>query len=154
VEFFAREALRHTIRQEDQLVSGLPGLKAFIALHDGDDTGAPSTDGQPPIRPSAHPPIRPSAHSAIHYIPVRDIRVATVQFQHAPGDKPYNLGRVRHFVSEAARSSVEIIAFPEMCLTGYWHVRRLSRAAFEALAEPVDGPCTQELLRLAREHAM
>src|SRR5947199_10358548 len=107
-----------------------------------------------PIRPSAHPPIRPSAHSAIHYIPVRDIRVATVQFQHAPGDKPYNLGRVRHFVSEAARSSVEIIAFPEMCLTGYWHVRRLSRAAFEALAEPVDGPCTQELLRLARAHAM
>ena len=85
---------------------------------------------------------------------MRDIRVATVQFQPARGDKAYNLGRVRHFVSEAARSSVEIIAFPEMCLTGYWHVRKLSRAAFEALAEPVDGPCTQELLRLAREHGM
>jgi len=85
---------------------------------------------------------------------VRDIRVATVQFQHAPGDKPYNLGRVRHFVMEAARASVEIIAFPEMCLTGYWHVRKLSRAAFEALAEPVDGPCTQELLRLSRDHGM
>ena len=85
---------------------------------------------------------------------MRDIRVATVQFQHAPGDKPYNLGRVRHFVMEAARASVEIIAFPEMCLTGYWHVRKLSRAAFEALAEPVDGPCTQELLRLSRDHGM
>ncbi len=104
--------------------------------------------------PSAPLPIRPSAQSAIHYIPVRDIRVATVQFQHAPGDKAYNLGRVRHFVSEAARRGVEIIAFPEMCLTGYWHVRKLSRAAFEALAEPVDGPCTQDLLRLAREHEM
>src|SRR6266576_3656659 len=85
---------------------------------------------------------------------VRDVRVATVQFQHAPGDKAYNLGRVRHFVTEAARQSVEIIVFPEMCLTGYWHVRKLARAAFEALAEPVDGPCTQELLRLAREHGM
>ena len=86
---------------------------------------------------------------------MRDIRVATVQFQHAPGDKPYNLGRVRHFVSEAARSGVEIIAFPEMCLTGYWHVRKLSRQAVEALAEPVpDGPCTQDLLRLSREHRM
>jgi len=86
---------------------------------------------------------------------MRDIRVATVQFQHAPGDKAYNLGRVRHFVTEAARKNVEIIAFPEMCLTGYWHVRKLSREAFEALAEPVPGgACTEELMRLSREHNM
>ena len=86
---------------------------------------------------------------------MRDIRVATVQFQHAPGDRTYNLDRVRHFVAEGARSGVEIIAFPEMCLTGYWHVRKLSRDAFVALAEPVpDGPCSQELLRLARENRM
>lgn len=86
---------------------------------------------------------------------MRDIRVATVQFQHAPGDKPYNLDRIRHFVTEAARSRVEIIAFPEMCITGYWHVRKLSREAVEALAEPVpDGPATRELLRLSREHGM
>jgi predicted amidohydrolase len=50
---------------------------------------------------------------------------------------------------------VEIIAFPEMCLTGYWHVRKLTREAFDALAEPVpDGACTRELLRLSREHRM
>src|SRR6266576_3893901 len=86
---------------------------------------------------------------------MRDIRVATVQFQHAPGDKAYNLGRVRHFVTEAARANAEIIAFPEMCLTGYWHVRKLSREGVEALAEPVpDGQSTEELLRLAREHGM
>ena len=86
---------------------------------------------------------------------MRDIRVATVQFQHAPGDKAYNLDRVRSFVAEAARSAVEIIAFPEMCLTGYWHVRKLSREAFEALAEPVPhGPSTEELLRLSRERGM
>ena len=86
---------------------------------------------------------------------MRDVRVAAVQFQHAPGDKAYNLGRVGHFVKEAARRAVEIIAFPEMCLTGYWHVRKLSREAFDALAEPVpDGACTAELLRLSREHGM
>jgi len=86
---------------------------------------------------------------------MRDIRVATVQFQHRPGDKSYNLGRVRHFVTEAAQSAVEIIAFPEMCLTGYWHVRKLTREGVEALAEAVpDGPSTQELLRLSREHSM
>ena len=86
---------------------------------------------------------------------MRDIRVATVQFQHAPGDKAFNADRVRHFAAEAARSGVEVIVFPEMCLTGYWHVRKLSREGVEALAEPVpDGPCTQELLRLSREHGM
>jgi predicted amidohydrolase len=86
---------------------------------------------------------------------MRDIRVATVQFQHRPGDKAYNLGRVRHFVTEAASAGAEIIAFPEMCLTGYWHVRKLSRDEVEALAEPVpNGASTQQLLRLSREHRM
>ncbi|MFL5613205.1 MAG: nitrilase family protein [Gemmatimonadaceae bacterium] len=86
---------------------------------------------------------------------MRDIRVAAVQFQHAPGDKTYNLGRVRHYVVEAARQNVKIIVFPEMCLTGYWHVRKLSREQVEALAEPVpDGPSTRELLRLSREQDM
>jgi predicted amidohydrolase len=86
---------------------------------------------------------------------MRDIRVATVQFQHAPGDKSYNLGRVRHFVAAASRARAEIVAFPEMCLTGYWHVRKLSPAAVEALAEPVpDGPSTQLLLRLSADNQM
>ena len=86
---------------------------------------------------------------------MRDVRVAAVQFQHAPGDKAYNLARVRDFVVEAGRQRVEIIAFPEMCLTGYWHVRKLPRDAFAALAEPVpEGPSTEALRRLAREHAM
>jgi predicted amidohydrolase len=86
---------------------------------------------------------------------MRDIRVATVQFQHAPGDKAYNLDRVRHFVAEAARSAVEIIAFPEMCITGYWHVRKLSQPDVEALAEDVpEGPSTRELLRMSRQHGM
>jgi predicted amidohydrolase len=86
---------------------------------------------------------------------MRDIRVASVQFEHKSGDKSYNLDRVRHFVGEAAKSGVEIIVFPEMCLTGYWHVRKLSRAEVAALAEPVPyGPSTQELMRLSREHGI
>src|SRR4051794_37199263 len=86
---------------------------------------------------------------------MRDIRVATVQFQHRPGDKSYNLGRVRDFVSDATREGVEMIVFPEMCLTGYWHVRKLPREKVEALAEPVpDGPSSRELLRMSRENRM
>src|SRR5678816_4867136 len=86
---------------------------------------------------------------------MRDVRVATVQFEHLPGDKTYNLGRVRHFVAEASSAGAEIVAFPEMCLTGYWHVRKLTRDGVEALAEPVpDGTCAQELLRMSREYRM
>ena len=86
---------------------------------------------------------------------MRDIRVATVQFQSAPGVKAHNLARVREFVSEAARAKVELIAFPEMCVTGYWYLRKLPRDAVEALAEPIpDGPSTQSLLHLARDHGM
>jgi predicted amidohydrolase len=86
---------------------------------------------------------------------MRDVRVAAVQFQHRPGDKTYNLGRIRNLVGEAARAGVEIIAFPEMCITGYWHVRKLPREGVEALAEQVpDGPSTKELLRLSRQHGM
>src|SRR5437764_53352 len=84
---------------------------------------------------------------------MRDIRVATVQFQHAAGDKAYNFGRIRHFATEAARARVGMIALPEMCLTGYWHVRKLARAAFEALAEPVpDGPSARGPLGLPGAH--
>jgi predicted amidohydrolase len=86
---------------------------------------------------------------------LRDIRVATVQFQPEPGNTTYNMDRVRHFVREAAEQKVELLAFPEMCLTGYWHVRKLAREQFEALSEPVpDGPSTQELLNLSRKHGM
>ena len=86
---------------------------------------------------------------------MRDIRVATTQFQHTPGDKAFNVGRIRHFVERAAKERAEIIAFPEMCITGYWHTRKLDREAFAALSEPVpDGPSSRELLRLSREHGM
>jgi predicted amidohydrolase len=86
---------------------------------------------------------------------MRDIRVATVQFRPAPGDKSYNLARVRHFVAEASRSGAELIAFPEMCLTGYWHVRKLARDQFEALAERMPhGACASALSQLARERGM
>src|SRR5689334_13684662 len=85
----------------------------------------------------------------------RKIRAASVQFQHAPGDKQANLEKMRGFVRNGARRGVELIAFPEMCVTGYWHVRNLPRAEVDALAEPVpDGPTTAELLALSKEYGM
>jgi len=86
---------------------------------------------------------------------MRNIRVAAVQFEHAPSDKAANLGKIRGFVEQAATQRVEIIAFPECCITGYWHLRHLSRPDLVALAEPVfGGPSSQAMLAMAREYRM
>ena len=86
---------------------------------------------------------------------MRNIRVASVQFEHAPGDKRSNLNKIRRFVEEAAREGVEMILFPECCITGYFFLRRLSREDLEALAEPVfNGPSSQELVSLASKYRM
>jgi len=86
---------------------------------------------------------------------MRDIRVAAVQMQHVAGDKAANRNRIAELTSRAADSGVEMIAFPEMCVTGYWFVRNLSRDEIDALAEPIpEGETTAFLLELSRRCGM
>lgn len=86
---------------------------------------------------------------------MRNIRVASVQFQHAPGDKAANLATIERFVRQAAEQKVEIIAFSECCISGYWHLRKLSRDEMFELAELVPaGEATQRLLALSKQHGM
>jgi predicted amidohydrolase len=67
---------------------------------------------------------------------MKDIRAAAVQFEHAPSDKQANWRTIETFVQHAAQQRVELLAFPECCVTGYWHLRKLSRADLEALSPP------------------
>ncbi|HZN37042.1 MAG TPA: nitrilase-related carbon-nitrogen hydrolase [Pirellulaceae bacterium] len=86
---------------------------------------------------------------------MRNIRVAAVQLQHAPGDKAANLAAIERFASQAAAKRAQIIAFPECCISGYWHLRKLTRPQMEALAERVpDGAAAQRLLALSKQHGM
>lgn len=86
---------------------------------------------------------------------MRTLRVASVQFEHAPSDKEANFAKVEHFVHEAAARGVQLIVFPECCLTGYWHLRHLSREQLEALAEPIpEGPSVQRLRALSAQYSM
>ena len=86
---------------------------------------------------------------------MRDVRVASVQIEHADGDKQANLAKVRAFTEAAAGRNVEVVLFPECCLTGYWFLRNLSREELLDLAEPVPGgPMCEALLALSREHGM
>jgi predicted amidohydrolase len=81
------------------------------------------------------------------------IKVASVQFNHKSGDKDYNIERIKTFVLQAIKEKVDLIIFPEMCITGYWHVRHLSKEEVTSLSEPVpEGPSTQKLLSLATEN--
>ena len=86
---------------------------------------------------------------------MKDIRVASVQFEHAPSDKQANLTQIAHWAEKATSAGAQILATLECCITGYWHLRHLSRADLEALAEPVPGgPSSQALMDLARQHQM
>jgi predicted amidohydrolase len=86
---------------------------------------------------------------------LENIRVASVQFEHAPSDKRTNLAKIERFCLDAAQRGVEIIVYPECCVTGYWHLRRLSRKELLALAEPIPtGPTSQALLLLAQRSKM
>lgn len=83
------------------------------------------------------------------------LRAATVQFQHVPGGIDENLGTLSSFVAQASEDAVQLIVFPECCVTGYWHLRNLGRDQLEQLAEEVpDGPITRHLLELAVRYRM
>lgn len=83
------------------------------------------------------------------------LRCGVVQFQHKAGARDENLAVVERFARQAHAQGVQVLACPEMCLTGYWHARLLDRAGWEALAEPVpEGPATQRLVALACELGM
>jgi predicted amidohydrolase len=81
------------------------------------------------------------------------IRAAAVQFNHKASDKDYNFSRIAYFVAQAAQKSVQLIAFPEMCITGYWHVPGLSKQELESLAESIpQGTSSQKLLELSKKY--
>ena len=86
-------------------------------------------------------------------LPLQPLRVASVQMESVPVDKAANFSRIRTLAARAAADGAQVIVFPELCTTGYWHLLQLSEVELSALAEPVPGgPSTNELLALAREH--
>lgn len=78
------------------------------------------------------------------------MRVSSVQFQHRADNIEYNMRQVKKYTQQAADEGSQLVVFPECCLTGYWHLRNLSRNPLLSLAEPaVTGPICSGLLDLA-----
>ncbi|MDP4247456.1 MAG: nitrilase family protein [Bacteroidota bacterium] len=83
---------------------------------------------------------------------MKDLCIATAQFENRSGDKTYNLGIIRELAEKAARAGAQAIAFHECSLTGYSFARHLTREQMFDLAEPVpDGPSTEALIQIAAE---
>lgn len=83
---------------------------------------------------------------------MRDIRVATAQFEHRNGDKAYNLSRIRALTQRAVEQGAEIVSFHECAISGYTFLQHLDRDGMLHVAEPVpDGPSTEALIALARQ---
>src|SRR5690348_8885457 len=82
----------------------------------------------------------------------RSLRVAAVQMESAAGDKDANFATIEAFVAHAAHQGVQLIVFPECCITGYWFLRNLSPHQLAELAEPLAGSSVQRLVALARQY--
>ncbi len=80
------------------------------------------------------------------------VRVASVQFQHQPGDKAYNLAKVAAFAEQGAKQGAALVAMPEMCISGYWHVIGLDRTELDRLSERLpEGPSAVQVRNLAMD---
>lgn len=84
------------------------------------------------------------------------VTVSCVNFNAVWGDKPANLKKIKASIETAAAFGSNFIVFPEMALTGYEcseEARRDHRPCtmHQETAEPIPGPATDEIARLARK---
>lgn len=83
---------------------------------------------------------------------MKNLKIATAQFENRSGDKEHNLGIIRHLAAEAAAKGAQVVAFHECSITGYSFARHLSKDQMLDLAEFVpDGPSVKQLILIAKE---
>jgi N-carbamoylputrescine amidase len=78
---------------------------------------------------------------------MEDLKVAAAVMRSAAGGKVENLARMEVLVGEAARRGAQAVCFPEMNVSGYG-----LRQEMESFAEPIPGPSTEAVLKMAREY--
>jgi predicted amidohydrolase len=79
------------------------------------------------------------------------LRASVVQFEAVPDRPDLNLKSIRRLASEAAADGAQIVVFPEMCLIGYWHLRKQTPERLLQLAQSEEGEYLQAVTKLAEE---
>jgi predicted amidohydrolase len=81
-----------------------------------------------------------------------ELKIASVQFENASGDKASNLATIKRLTRTAAANGAQVVAFHECCISGYTFASRLSKTELLNVAEHVpDGPSIRELTFIAKE---
>jgi predicted amidohydrolase len=84
---------------------------------------------------------------------MKNIHIATAQFENKSGDKEYNLNIIDELSSQAAKKGADVIAFHECSVTGYTFARHLSETEMLEVAELIpEGPCVQELISISKKN--
>lgn len=83
---------------------------------------------------------------------MRNLRIATCQFENKSGDKEYNLHVIRDLATKAARQGARAVAFHECSITGYTFARHLSKEQLLEVAEHIPGgQSIQQLQEIAED---
>ncbi|WPU96655.1 nitrilase family protein [Mucilaginibacter sabulilitoris] len=83
---------------------------------------------------------------------MKNLKIATAQFENKSGDKAYNLSVIKDLSAKAAQQGADVIAFHECSITGYTFARHLDKQQMLDVAELIpDGPSIRELTTYARE---
>ena len=77
---------------------------------------------------------------------MKNLKIATAQFENKSGDKKYNLGVIETLSQKAANDGCDIISFHECSITGYTFARNLSKEQMLDLAEII--PIGESILKL------
>lgn len=77
---------------------------------------------------------------------MKNLKIATAQFENKSGDKNYNLSVIEKLSQKAANEGCDVISFHECSITGYTFARHLSKEQMLDLAEII--PTGESILRL------
>jgi predicted amidohydrolase len=84
---------------------------------------------------------------------MKNIKIATAQFENKSADKKYNLGVIRKLSAQAAEQGAQAVAFHECSITGYTFARHLSKEELLDVAEFIpQGKSIQQLINIAKEN--
>ena len=84
---------------------------------------------------------------------MKNLKIATVQFEHRSKDKKRNLADMRRICGKVAEDGAKVVAFHECCISGYTVAKSLTKNELFKLAEFIpDGPSIKTLQDIAEEY--
>jgi len=84
---------------------------------------------------------------------MKNLKIATAQFENKSGDKNYNLSVIEQLSRKAANEGCDVISFHECSITGYTFARHLSKEQMLNLAESIpNGESILKLIEIAKNN--